>query len=200
MNRDPHASSFADRLDGVRTGDIAALNDLLERWRPFLQLQARGLLGTRFSARTDSSDVVQETLSRISQDVSDFRGQTEAEWIAWLRSIMFAQVGKMRRFHLAHKRHVGREADSPVSSELGESPDPCSRLVAQERIAKLAQAIEQLSDVMQEVVLRRVFDQQPFEEVARAIKRSNGATRVLWTRAMRQIQAYVETCGDSGSL
>jgi DNA-directed RNA polymerase specialized sigma24 family protein len=41
---------------------------------------------------------------------------------------------------------------------------------------------------MREVVVRRVFDQQPFEVVAQALDRSPGATRVLWTRALRQLR------------
>jgi DNA-directed RNA polymerase specialized sigma24 family protein len=45
-----------------------------------------------------------------------------------------------------------------------------------------------LSEAEREVVLRRVFDHEPFEEIARALGRSPGACRVVWTRALRRLR------------
>jgi hypothetical protein len=41
---------------------------------------------------------------------------------------------------------------------------------------------------MREVIVRRVFYQEPFDVVARAMDRSPGAARVLWTRAIRHLR------------
>src|SRR5262249_7399783 len=75
------SKSFTERLSLGRTGDPAALAELFARWRPLLYLQARRLLGSEFSARVDPSDVVQDACTQAFQNLAQFRGQSEAEWV-----------------------------------------------------------------------------------------------------------------------
>ena len=185
---------FDDQLELARQGDQLALDELLKYCRPLLRLQARGILGAGMSARADSSDVVQETLTQASRDVADFRGCTEGEWVVWLQKILLGHAAKVRRHHKAAMRSVGREANSIPLPVKDKGLDPLSQIVDLEQMARVANAIEELPRVMQEVVIRRVFEQQPFDQVAQAVNRSPGATRVLWTRAVRKLR---DSIGDS---
>jgi RNA polymerase sigma-70 factor (ECF subfamily) len=184
--QNPPEDDFVSRLSRSRQGDAGAVEELLARWRPLLRLQARRLLGPDLSARLDPSDVVQESLAQAFRDLPAFRGTTSNEWVAWLRRIVAGQAGKARRHHQAERRNPGREAAGVEPAE--DDNAPVSRLIDEEEAARLAAALEELPANMREVILRRVFDGQPFEELARELGCSPGAARVTWTRAIHRLR------------
>src|SRR6516225_6893035 len=104
---------FEERLTRGRNGDPAALDQLFQRWRLLLRLQARKLLGAELSARVDPSDVVQEALTQAFQSLNQFRGRTEEEWVGCLRSIVTGQAAKMRRNHRAENGAAGCDQACP---------------------------------------------------------------------------------------
>ncbi len=75
-------------LARARTGDEAALGRLLERYRNYLRLVARALIGQALRVRLDASDLVQETFLKAAREFSHFLGSTEPELTAWLRQIL----------------------------------------------------------------------------------------------------------------
>jgi RNA polymerase sigma-70 factor (ECF subfamily) len=185
------ARSFDECLSRCRDGDRVALNDLFDRWRPLLRLQARRLLGPDLAARIDSSDVVQESFVQAFANLPDFRGHTEAQWLAWLRRIVAGQAAKARRHHRAGRRNPQRE-EARDSSAAAPGRSPSSAVLNEEEAARLAAAVEDLPRMMREVVLRRVFDGERFEEIAAALGCSIGAARVTWTRALRRLRQVLD--------
>jgi RNA polymerase sigma-70 factor (ECF subfamily) len=180
--------SFADRLARGRAGDPAALEELFAPWRPLLRLQAGQLLGAELSARVDASDVVQEAWRQAFADLDQFRGGSAGEWLNWLRTLVAGQAANLRRFHHAGKRSPDREDAWPAEHPAEQAPGPAVEAVLHEEDARLAAALEALPDDMRAVVVGRVFQREPFEVVARALGRSPGAARVLWTRAVRRLR------------
>jgi RNA polymerase sigma-70 factor (ECF subfamily) len=179
---------FRERLTRGRNGDANALEELFARWRPLLRLDARRLLGAELAARIDPSDVAQETLTQAFEDLSQFRGQSEGEWVTWLRCIVAGQAAKARRFHGAAKRNPGREQACTPNALPGRERNPAVQAMDQEQARCLAAAIEDLPRLMREVVMQRAVHQEPFEKVAQLLGISPGAARVLWTRALRRLR------------
>src|SRR5262245_60733422 len=91
----------------------------LENYRVFLQLLARQHLDQRLRGKLDSSDIVQQALLQAHQSRDQFRGQTEAERVAWLRQILARCLANALRDYTRGKRDVGRER--PVEEALNES-------------------------------------------------------------------------------
>lgn len=183
--------SFTEVLQKAQEKDPEAINTLLARWRPLLRLQARHLLGAELSARVDPSDVVQESLAQVAQSLDQFRGQTEGEWLAWLRSIVAGQAAMTWRRHNAEKRSLVRE--QTCIDVVSRDGDPVAGLIDAEDAARLAAAIESLPHDMNRVVLARVFDRVPFEDLARSMERSPGAVRVIWSRAVKRLRQVLES-------
>jgi RNA polymerase sigma-70 factor (ECF subfamily) len=186
------AAGFEDTLARSRAGDRGALEGLFAPWRPLLRLQARQLLGPVLAGRVDPSDVVQESLAQAYADLGAFRGRDEAAWVAWLRAIVAGHAAKAYRHHLAARRNPGREGGDAERLADTRVETPAAALLNREDAARLAAALETLPEAMREVVVRRTFDGEPFEQVARAVGRSPGAARVLWTRALRRLREVLD--------
>jgi RNA polymerase sigma-70 factor (ECF subfamily) len=184
--------TFADRLARGRAGDRGALDELFAPWRALLRLQADRLLGAELSARVDPSDVVQEALAQAFAGLEQFRGQTEGEWVGWLRSIVAGQAANTQRFHRAARRDAARDGALPADPPGSTSQNPPAAVILREEDARLAAAVEALPANMRAVVVRRVFHRQPFDAVAGALGCTPGAARVLWTRALRRLREILQ--------
>src|SRR5262249_51687098 len=107
-------------LDAARRGDAAALDALVRRYRPWLQVLAQAQLGRRLPGKCDASDLVQQALLDACRGLPDFRGTTEAEVCAWLRQVLARALGhELRRYAGTQQRDVGREVS--LERDLAES-------------------------------------------------------------------------------
>ncbi len=196
-------SSLVDLLNRAREGDDAARDRLFERCRNYVSVVARTQVEGWMRAKVGASDLVQQTLLEAHRSFRDFRGTTEAEWLAWLKRILSHNTTDFaRRYRGTEKRRVQREVPiysaTPGGSgefvrdpaDPGESP---SQLVARhEREIVVAEAISQLSPDHQDVILLRNLQRLSFNEVAERMGRSRPAVQMLWMRALQKLQAILE--------
>src|ERR1017187_8402814 len=101
----------ADRvLVAARGGSLEALGNALEGWRRYLLAIAEGQLDGDLRAKGGASDLVQETFLEAQRDFKQFQGSSPDELRAWLRQVLFNNVGAFtRRFRTTGKRDVGLE-------------------------------------------------------------------------------------------
>src|SRR5260370_10077918 len=88
----------------ARAGSVPALGQLLELYRNYLSLLARLQIGRRLQGKVDASDLVQETFLRAHRDFAQFRGNTEEEFLSWLRQLLSARMSDLIRHYLGAKR------------------------------------------------------------------------------------------------
>jgi len=191
---------IADLLHRACGGDGNALQELLCQCRPYIHLLVRSRTARPLRGRVDSSDMVQETQLRAARHIHQFQGRTEAEWLAWLARIAEREVVRQLRQHLgAQKRAVGREQPlvNAVDSQDGLSrleawgqaqSSPSQAMLRDERALQLARALAGLPDDYREVLVLRHVEGLPFADVAARLGRSEGAARVLWTRALKRLR------------
>ena len=97
-------------LGQARRGDADALGRLLDLYRRYLRLLARLQIDRRLQGKVDASDLVQETFLEAHQEFAEFRGNTEAEIVGWLRKIMASKVANVvRRYYRTQQRDVRLE-------------------------------------------------------------------------------------------
>jgi RNA polymerase sigma-70 factor, ECF subfamily len=176
---------------------------VLERYRGWLAVLARMQVEGRFQSKFDPSDVVQQTMLEAVRAWPDFRGSTEAERAAWLRQILArVLLHEIRRYTGTQGRDLGREVSleqalEESSRSLGKmlaasDTSPSARFDRQERELQLAEALADLPEDYQRVILLRNIEGLPHEEVARRMDRGVGAVRMLWVRALARLQDRME--------
>lgn len=189
-------------LNRARQGSRSSLGTLLQQYRNYLVVLAATQIEKRLQPRVSPSDVVQETMLRAHKNFGQFRGTTEQELIAWLRQILVNNLAKFVEQHmLAARRDVRREVSMErLGAALEQStiqlvalvPDaeksPSMAVQQREDAVVLADRLAQLPDDYREVLVLRNLQGLPFEEVALRIRRSVGATRMLWLRAIEKLR------------
>jgi RNA polymerase sigma-70 factor (ECF subfamily) len=176
---------------------------LLESFRNYLRLLARTGIDASLQGKADPSDVVQEALLKAHQSFDQFRGQSEAELAAWLRQILRNVLHDLlRRYQAAGQRQVSRErpleevldASSAALNRLlaGPGPTPSESAERRELGVVLADALAELSGDHREVLVLRSLEEREWPEVARRMGRSEGAVRMLWARALKQLKPLIE--------
>ncbi len=190
---------LVDLLNRTRNGDDSAREQLFEKCRAYLGFVARAQVESWLQAKVDASDLVQQTMLEAHRGLAGFRGDTEGEWLAWLRQILTHNAADyVRRYRGTAKRQARREVplygptatgsreDNRDPSDPGESP---SQLVMRrEHEIQLADAVSKLADDYQEVIMLRNLQRLPFDEVARRMGRSRPAVQMLWLRALRKLE------------
>ena len=204
MSSENHCD-FSCRLHSARAGDTNDLTDLINSYRQYLRLLARMQLNSLLRTRVAPSDVVQESVVRAKDAFATFRGETEAEWLAWLRRILATQLALYWRHHTAQRRDI--HVELRLADVLDQSsavlagafpvrgPTPDEQAIHHEQAAALAAAIDRLSPSHAEVILSRHLENQPFAEIAARMDRSEAAVRSLWTRAIQRLR---EELGETG--
>jgi RNA polymerase sigma-70 factor, ECF subfamily len=197
----PQESVVIRLLAQARGGDTAARDELFARCRSYVNLVARAQVESWMRTRTDASDLVQQTLLEAHCGFDEFRGQTEAEWLAWLKKILSHNVHDFVRTQKADKRDVRKEARLQTTGADGESfqfepsgdePTPSAILVGLEEQLELADAIAQLPEDYQQIILLRNLQRLPFDEIALRMDRSRPAAQMLWTRAIKKLEEVLQ--------
>ena len=192
----------------VRGGEQGARELLFERYQGYLQALARAQVGRHLRGKCDPSDVVQMTLLEAHRDFAAFQGSHETELLAWLRRILAHNLFNEARRYAARQRDAAREVSleqvragverSSVALGRGlaaDTPSPSQDACRRESAVRLADALSRLPADYQTVLLLRVFEELPAEEVARHMGRSAGAVRMLQMRALAALREQL--AGDS---
>lgn len=188
-----------DLLERARRGDRQALDDLLGAFREHLVKVAQIQLRQQIQAKADGSDLAQETLLEAHEHFAGFRGTSEAEFVAWLRSILAGLVANHVRRYLGTQRRNARLERPLGLQKPGESSEPELRLMAnintpseqaidREAKKRLEAALAQLPEHYRQVITLRHIEGRPFAEVAERMGRTVQGTEKLLVRALARLR------------
>jgi len=177
-------------FEQARQGDRQALGQLLESFRPYIRVLTRALCRGRLQSRIDDSDLIQDTLVAAHASFAKFRGTTLAELTAWMRQIVVRTAGHLLRSYLATgKRDLLREqAAVDLANQPAPGSSPSAQAIRHEQAARMAEALARLPEDMQQVLMGRHMDGHSYAVLADQLQRSEGAVRVLYTRALRRLR------------
>jgi RNA polymerase sigma-70 factor, ECF subfamily len=170
----------------------------LEAYRDYLSLLARLELSPRLQAKFDASDIVQQAMLEAHQCRAQFRGQGEAEWLAWLRTILAHTLAAAARRFSTEARDLGRERSLEGELErsssrlerllVADQTSPSERASRYEELLRLAQAMTHLPEDQRRVIELRYLKGLPLAEVATLMDRSRPAVVGLLFRGLNRLR------------
>ncbi|QDV63975.1 MULTISPECIES: sigma-70 family RNA polymerase sigma factor [Crateriforma] len=201
------AVSVPQLIGRVRRGDADSLGALLQLYRGYLSVLAATRLDQRLRPRLNPSDLVQETMLAAHRDFPSFRGNSEGEWLTWLRQILCNCVSHAVEAHvLAQKRDVRREVrldpqidvsgDGPIGliNVLAAAGDTPSRDAGRKEIAlRLTQQLDRLKPDYRQVIVYRNLEGLSFDDIAQRMGRKPGTVRMLWVRAIERFKTVCDS-------
>lgn len=188
-------------LDRAKKGDESAKGELLNRFRPYLNVIAQRLLDERLQGRMDFSDVVQTTFMEAARDFESFRGDSVESLLAWLRNILKNNVSTAHQQHLAAmKRSARKETVLRVASESGgsslgmadiipsESSSPSQRMMRDEAAVVLASCLEQIPETQRDAIRMRYLEGMSLRDISIRMEKSEMAVAGLLKRGLRALR------------
>jgi RNA polymerase sigma-70 factor, ECF subfamily len=172
----------------VARGDAAALRTLYLRYeRPTFNLILR-MAGNREMAQ----DLLQETFTRVWTMARTFRGD-RGSFKGWLFTIAL----NLTRSELARKRHRVRHlADDAVENLASAADGPDVLVVRSEVGQRVAAALAQLTPLLREIVVMKVYHQLKFREIADITKTPEGTLKARFHRAVAELRKRLSPAGS----
>lgn len=170
-------------LQRAQAGDDAALNELLDRYRPRLKRWASGRLPRYARDMTDTDDLVQDALLGTLKNFHMFEQRGEWAFQAYLRQAVSNRIrDELRRRATAPRRE-------PASDTL-ESPQesPLEAAAGRQTFERYERALAALDDLEREAVIARLELGCSFQEIAQLVdKPSPDAARMMVARALERV-------------
>lgn len=173
------------------------MTDDLEQFRSYLRLLAESQLPVGLRGKVDGSDIVQQTMLQAHQAREQFRGSTDAERAAWLRTILANVLWGLLRHYGRDCRDLSREQSlvgiehSSIRLEAllaSDSSSPSQNMHRLELAAQLAGAMMELGEEQRQVILLKYWHDRSLNEMAAELGKSPEAIAGLLYRGLRQLR------------
>lgn len=137
----------------------------------------------------EAEDVVQEAFVRAFLKLHTF--QQNSQFFTWLFRIAFNLVLSQRRSRrVDFSVEAMREQNGAEPVDPGESPE--SRLVRNEKVAFIQEALQHLSENHRAILILREMDDCSYEQISAVLEISIGTVRSRLSRARTQLRLVVD--------
>ena len=171
----------------AQAGDVAAFSEIYSRYAAVILRYLYGRLREPEAAQ----DMTQEVFVRVLKGIGNFEYRGEKSFLGWLYTIAGnVLIGQVRRKNpIATPLDDGAEIVDPHGQE--------AVLAIFDRLA-LRQAISKLTEDQQQVLMLKFFADMTNTEIARILRRSEGAVEALQHRALAALQHILEQEAHDG--
>jgi RNA polymerase sigma-70 factor, ECF subfamily len=187
----PDSEETLRLLDLAGQGDKHAIDLLLQKHRAPLRAFVDRYMDPRVRGRLDPSDLVQEAQLVIARRLPDFLARRPMSFDLWMRKTARERLHNAHRDHRAQRRDVNREAPQQDESSvalaeqlIASDPSPSKVVEARERSAQIAAIVADLPEGDREILLMRLLDKMPYDEIATLWDVTVAAARQRFVRAM----------------
>ena len=199
-----------EKLTAAKQGDEHARGELLNRFRPYLNVIAQRMLDPRIQGRIDFADVVQATFLEASRDFHAFRGESVESFLAWIRNILKNNIATAHQEHLATQKRSARREISMASPAGGEGSDvqianvlpaetstPSQRIMRDEAAVVLANCLEQIPETQREAIRMRYLEGMSLKEISERMDKSEMAVAGLLKRGLQGLRDEMQAIRSS---
>lgn len=178
----------------ARTGDVASLAWVVERFSPLLVAQARFRMGPRLRARVAPEDVVQDVwalaLPRLAE-LAAREGRSTPVLLRFLGTAVLHRVNDLLRRHAHGAAELDAEG-SPFASLPADTRGPLTRAIRGESRALVLAAIDELEERDRTLVVLRGIEQRGNEEAAELLGLAPNTAAQAYRRALERLRKRLE--------
>src|SRR5918911_374533 len=165
----------------AKAGDAGAFGELYTRYAGLILRY----LYARVHEQESAQDLTQEVFVRVIKGIGGFEYRGEKSFLGWLYTIAGnVLIGQARR-----KRAISTPLDESLELVDPRGQEDVHSIF--DRVA-LEQAIAQLTEDQQQVLMLKFFADMTNQEIASTIGRSEGAVKALQHRALHALQQILE--------
>lgn len=194
MNRmpDDREGSDAAQVAQAVAGDRDAFRVLVERHSRSIFRLAYRMTGNE----QDAEEVVQETFLKAYRYLDRFESRSNfGTWVYRIGANCSLDLMRKRRVHTEHHESSTTDRpDDPDPVAAAVSPDPApDRLVLSAELSRhVSAALDGLSPMERAAFVMRHFDGMSIDEIGRALKLGNSATKNSVFRAVQKLRHALE--------
>ena len=174
----PDGQETQNLLLQVENGDDSALEQLLSRHRTLVRRMVELRMDPKMRGRVDASDIVQEAQMEVAKRITDYLQRRPMPFHLWLRQTAYQNLLRLRRHHVeAQCRGVENEIALRDHSSIllaqqlmGPANPPDKRLLEQELVQRVHEALAELDDLDREIILMRNFEGMDNKEIAQVLE------------------------------
>jgi RNA polymerase sigma-70 factor, ECF subfamily len=170
-------------LNKARSGDRAALEELVTRCLPPLRRWARGRLPAAARGALETQDLVQDTLLNALSKLDTFESRHEGALQAYLRQAVLNRIRD-------EVRKLGRrpQRDELHDTQPAEQASPLDIAIGREGVERYEAALRRLRSRDREAIVGRIEMQHDYQQLATILGKPNAnAARVAVTRALARL-------------
>jgi RNA polymerase sigma-70 factor (ECF subfamily) len=185
---------------------LSSSGNSLGRYRDYLRSLARAWLGRRSSPEVDASDIVQETLLKAHRARAQFRGRSERELAAWLKTILNNTLANALRSCVRQKVDAsvspsrGQDSSAECAGWLPEDSQLRPEEVASlnEQLLRLARALARLPDDQRGVVELKHLHGLSIADICERTGRSKPSVVGLLYRGVKALRVLMDEPEQDG--
>lgn len=181
----------------ARAGDAAALNQLFERYLPWLRRLTHGRVPRWARGIADTADLIQHTVLQAFTHLDHFEPRRRGALRAYLRRIVENQIRDQYRRAVVRREHHGEDALEVIEDP---APKPLDVAIGSELRARYIQALSRLSRDHRRAVVARVELGYSYEQISLMLNRSSvEAARMTVARALARLATEMEKLAQAST-
>jgi RNA polymerase sigma factor (sigma-70 family) len=169
-------------VNEFKDGKVEGFNELVRRYQEKTYWVARRIIGNH----DEADDIVQDVFVRVYNALKNFR--SESGFYTWLYRItknVSLNALQKKKF----KEFIQYDDTMDISVDKTDQADEL--LSKKEYHAALEKAIERLPAKQKMIFIMRYYDEMPYEQMAKVLKKSEGGLKASYFFALQKIQNYV---------
>jgi RNA polymerase sigma factor (sigma-70 family) len=172
-----------DLLARARSGDQAALDDLLLRYERRLRRWAHGRLPPTARGALDTQDLVQDALIKVLHRLKSFEPRHDGAFREYVWTTLWNSI-----YDIARKHKRRGPSDSIDTDLAGSGPSPLEEAMGTEFLERYESALQRLRPEDREAIVARIEMGLSLAEVAHALGRpSAAAAHMAVSRALARL-------------
>jgi RNA polymerase sigma-70 factor, ECF subfamily len=186
-------------------GETCAIEQLLAQHRDEMRRFVDLHLDRSVRPRLDPSDVVQDAQLEMARRLSVYLARRPMPFHVWARKTAYERLLNAQRNHKASRRAVSNEVvaldhSSQVLADrfVASGPSPSEVAAVREQAERVAAVVTALPEADREILLLRLVDGLPHDEIACLLEITPLAARQRYGRALVRLQAALERIGVFG--